>query len=46
LSRYSFQNYLSKKTPKVLELVSTTEQKKVLQNSEEKVKNIFLARDL
>jgi len=46
LSRYSFQNYLSKKTPKVLELVSTIEQKKVLQNSEEKVKNIFLARDL
>jgi len=46
LSRYCFQVYKSEKKEKKTEIFCSTKEKKILKNSEEKIKNIFLARDL
>ncbi len=46
LSRYHFQKYLSTKKEKKTEIVCSIEEKKALLKCEEKIKNIYLARDL
>lgn len=46
LARYSFQEYKSKKTSFLTEVVCNKEDEKILKHREKTLKNIFLARDL